>query len=126
MLMGDRLRALRVDKKFSQGDLELRTGLKRCYISRVENGHTIPSVETLEKFARALEIPVYQLFYEGDEPPEVPAAMKGHSAQPLWGSHGRDARLLTKFRELLSHITVTDRDLLLHMAQKMFNRRQPA
>jgi transcriptional regulator with XRE-family HTH domain len=55
MIIGDRLRALREEKKFSQGDIEKRTGLLRCYISRVENGHTVPAIETLEKMARALE-----------------------------------------------------------------------
>jgi len=55
MIIGDRLRALREVKKFSQGDIEKRTGLLRCYISRVENGHTVPAIETLEKMARALE-----------------------------------------------------------------------
>ena len=72
MIIGDRLRALREEKKLSQGDIEKRTGLLRCYISRVENGHTVPAVETLEKFARALEIPMYQLFYDGEEPPKLP------------------------------------------------------
>jgi len=56
LIIGVRLRALREEKKFSQGEIENRTGLLRCYISRVENGHTVPAVETLEKFARALEV----------------------------------------------------------------------
>ena len=72
MIIGDRLRALREEKKFSQGDIEKRTGLLRCYISRVENGHTVPAIETLEKMARALEVPLYQLFYDGEEPPNSP------------------------------------------------------
>jgi transcriptional regulator with XRE-family HTH domain len=42
------------------------------YISRVENGHTVPAVETLEKLARTLEVPLYALFYEGEEPPALP------------------------------------------------------
>jgi len=63
MIIGDRLRAMREEKKLSQGDIETRTGLLRCYISRVENGHTVPAIETLEKLARALECPLYQLFY---------------------------------------------------------------
>jgi transcriptional regulator with XRE-family HTH domain len=54
MIVGERIRALREAKKLSQGDIQQRTGLFRCYTSRVENGHTVPSVETLEKFARAL------------------------------------------------------------------------
>jgi transcriptional regulator with XRE-family HTH domain len=61
MIIGDRLRALREEKKLSQGDIEKRTGLLRCYVSRVENGLTVPAVETIEKFARALEVPIYQL-----------------------------------------------------------------
>ena len=48
MIIGDRLRVLREQKRFSQGEIEKRTGLLRCYISRVENGHTVPAVETLE------------------------------------------------------------------------------
>ena len=72
MIIGDRLRVLREEKKLSQGDIEKRTGLLRCYISRVENGHTVPGIETLEKMARALEISVYRLFYDGEGPPELP------------------------------------------------------
>ena len=58
MIIGDRLRALREEKKLSQGDIEKKTGLPRCYISRVENGHIVPAIETLEKFARSLEVPM--------------------------------------------------------------------
>ena len=47
MIIGDRLRAFREEKKLSQGDIEKRTGLFRCYISRVENGHTVPAIETI-------------------------------------------------------------------------------
>src|SRR5580658_4168420 len=90
MIIGDRLRALREEKKFSQGDIEKRTGLLRCYISRVENGHTIPSIETLEKLARALEIPLYQLFYDGEEPPALPNLSNRRTADDIvWGSSGK-------------------------------------
>lgn len=120
MIMGDRLRALREEKNFSQGEIEKRTGLLRCYISRVENGHTVPSVETLEKFARALEVPMYQLFYEGEEPPKLPDLPKRKSAGEIaWGNSGKDARTLAKFRRLLGRADEEDRKLLLFMAQKM-------
>jgi transcriptional regulator with XRE-family HTH domain len=76
MLIGDRLRALRKQKNLSQGHIEKRTGLLRCYVSRVENGHTVPSVSTLEKWARALDIPLYQIFYEGENPPAPPQPIK--------------------------------------------------
>jgi len=123
MIIGDRLRALREEKKFSQGDIEKRTGLLRCYISRVENGHTVPAIETLEKMARALEVPLYQLFYDGQEPPELPNLPKRKTADEIvFGSSGKEARFLTKFRRLLGRIDEEDRRLLLYMAQKMANR----
>ena len=123
MIIGDRLREMREAKKLSQGDIEKRTGLLRCYISRVENGHTVPAVETLEKLARAFEVPLYQLFYEGDQPPELPNLLKQRSAEKdAWGSSGRDARFLSKLRRLLGKSSDEDRKLILHMAQKMASR----
>jgi transcriptional regulator with XRE-family HTH domain len=123
MIIGDRLRELRDAKKLSQGDIERRTGLLRCYISRVENGHTVPAIETLEKMARALEIPLYQLFYDGDEPPVLPSLLKRKSpGENAWGSSGKDARLLNKFRRVLSKANEEDRKLVMYMAQKMARR----
>ena len=123
MIIGDRLRALREEKRLSQGDIEKRTGLLRCYISRVENGHTVPAIETLEKMARALEVPLYQLFYDGEEAPELPNLPKRRTAEEIaWGSTGKEARFLTMFRRLLGRIDEGDRRLLLYMAQKMANR----
>jgi transcriptional regulator with XRE-family HTH domain len=120
VIIGDRLRALREEKKLSQGDIEKRTGLLRCYISRVENGHTVPAIETLEKMARALEIPLYQLFYDGENPPPLPTLPNRRTASAVaWGSSGKDARYLMKFRQQLSRMDEGDRRLLLFMAQKM-------
>ncbi len=120
MLIGDRLRAIREEKKLSQGDIEKRTGLLRCYVSRVENGHTVPAVETIEKFARALELPIYQLFYDGDKPPELPNLPKRKTAADIaWGTTGKDARFLTKLRRLLARAAEPDRKLLLSIAQKI-------
>jgi transcriptional regulator with XRE-family HTH domain len=120
MIIGERLRALREEKKLSQGDIEKRTGLIRCYVSRVENGHSVPAVETLEKFARALEVPMYQLFYDGEEPPKLSSLAKRKlSTTVAWGDSGKDARTLSKFRHLLSRADEGDRRLLLFMVQKM-------
>lgn len=120
MIIGDRLREMREEKKLSQGDIEKRTGLLRCYISRVENGHTVPAIETLEKLARALEVPLYQLFYDGEEPPKLPNLPRRKSSEDIaWGSAGKDGRFLNKLRRLLAKTEGADRKLLLHMAQKM-------
>jgi transcriptional regulator with XRE-family HTH domain len=119
MIIGERLRALREEKNLSQGDIEKRTGLLRCYISRVENGHTVPAVETLEKMARALEVPLYQLFYDGNEPPKLLKLPKQKGADETFGSRGKEARYLFDFRRLLAKIDEEDRLLLLYMARKM-------
>jgi transcriptional regulator with XRE-family HTH domain len=120
MIIGDRLRALREEKKLSQGDIEKRTGLLRCYISRVENGHTVPAIETLEKMARAFEVPMYELFYDGEEPPKLPNLPKRVSSdENACGSSGKDARFLSKLRRLLGKSDEQHRKLILLMAQKM-------
>jgi transcriptional regulator with XRE-family HTH domain len=122
MLLGDRLRQLREQKNLSQGDIEKRTGLTRAYISRVEGGHTVPFIGTLEKFARALEIPMYQLFYEGDEPPPITRRRPRtplKAAEPLWGSSGKGAELVEQFRRNLKKLEQKDLNLLSHMARKL-------
>ena len=117
MIIGARLRMLRDEKKLSQGDIEKRTGLLRCYISRVENGHTVPSVKTLEKMARALEVPMYRLFHDG----EVPAGLSKLKPpkDDEFGSRGAQADYLSKLRRLLAKMEPGDQKLLLHMAQKV-------
>jgi len=115
MDLGERIRSVREHKKLSQGDIESSTGLLRCYISRVENGHTVPSIETLEKIARALDMKVYQLLYDGDEPPR-----QLETRSDLWGSgRGKEARLFNKFQRVLSRVSESDKSLLLFTAEKM-------
>jgi len=124
MIIGERLRELRRQKNFTQGEVESRTGLLRCYISRVEHGHTVPSVVTLEKFARALEVPIYQLFYDGENPPPAQSLTKRKTGNDTeWGNKGKDARLLAKFRQLFSRMDKRDLRLVIVTAQKMAKRK---
>lgn len=126
MIIGERLRALREQKNLSQAEIEKRSGLFRCYISRVENGHSAPAVETLEKFARALEVPMYYLLYDGEEPPKLAYHSKRKSAgDRLWGSSGKDARLLNKFCQLFAQMKKGNQELVLFTAQKMARRNVP-
>ena len=125
MDIGHRLTSLREEKKLSQGDIEKRTGLLRCYVSRVENGHTVPAVETLEKFARALEVPLYQLMYDGTEPPKLPTRTNGHKALE-WGDVGKDARFLKKLSRFLATMSEADRRLLLSFAENVKKKQKRA
>lgn len=119
MLIGERIRALRERKGLTQGDIEERSGLLRCYTSRVENGHTVPALETIEKIARALGIPLYQVFYDGERPPEVgPLVTDGRRKLPFGKSAG-DAKYI---QALLRHVEGMDaaaRKRLLHAAREI-------
>jgi transcriptional regulator with XRE-family HTH domain len=112
-----RLRQLRDVKKLSQGDIERRTGLNRAYLSRVENGHAMPTVETLEKLCQVFEVPLYQVFFEGQKLPEK--AIFSISRKSDWASKGKGHRLFRKLRQALNRTTEADRRLLLHLAAKM-------
>lgn len=120
MVISERLRALRQQKGLSRRDVQERTGLLRCYISRVENSRTVPSLDSLEKLARALEVPMYELLYDGEEPPkpDIPRRWE-RGAEVPWGSSGKDERTLHKFRSLLSRARTRDLWLLMLMAKKM-------
>jgi transcriptional regulator with XRE-family HTH domain len=125
MIISERLRNIRREKDLSQGDIERRTGLKRCYISRVENGHTVPSIETLEKMARALEIPLYQFFYEGEEPPRLEILPEGlKKGNGDWGIQGSSSRYLRQLRHLLGRLAEPDRRLLFNLSAQLVRRKK--
>jgi transcriptional regulator with XRE-family HTH domain len=118
MMVGERIRVVREAKKLSQGDIEKRTGLIRCYISRVENGHTVPALETLEKIARALEMPLYQLLYEGENPPEPAPRRVGTG----WEYTRRGAAFVERLRKSLSKLNARDRAIILALASQLSQR----
>jgi transcriptional regulator with XRE-family HTH domain len=118
MVIGNRLKELRESKELSQGDIEKRTGLLRCYISRVENGHTVPAIETLEKMARALEVPMYRLFHDGEVPASL-GKLRPPETDNEFGSRGAQADYLSKLRRLLAKMEPDDQKLVLYMAQKV-------
>ena len=117
MLIGQRLRDIRKMKNLSQDDIEKATGLVRPYISRVENGHTVPSIETLQKWAAALGMQLYQVLYEGEEPPKPPKAQSKGEEKP-WGNSGREARQWDRLRRLLAKMDETDRNALVTFAAR--------
>jgi len=119
MLIGERIRALREAKGLTQGDIEERSGLLRCYTSRVENGHTVPSLETIEKIARALDIPLYQVFYDGEKPPQVePLVTDGRRKLP-YGRSETDARFIQSLLRIVEAMDAASRKRLLKVAREI-------
>ncbi|MGD0007556.1 MAG: helix-turn-helix transcriptional regulator [Terriglobia bacterium] len=125
MLIGTRLRQLREEKHMSQGDIEERTGLLRCYVSRVENGHTVPSLETLERFAAVLDVPLYQLFYSGEGVPPTPSLTPRKTLEEITAENGAmegDGQFLVKLTNALTRLAEPDRDVLLSLAKRLATR----
>lgn len=125
MLIGERIRQLRETKQLSQGDIEKASGLLRCYISRVEHGHTVPSLETLERFAAALDVPLYRLFYTGEDTPATPNLTPRKTLEELaeeGGQGGSEARFLLKLKGLVGRMVESDRAFLLDFARKLATR----
>jgi transcriptional regulator with XRE-family HTH domain len=125
MVIGTRLRSLRENKGMSQGDVEKITGMLRCYISRVENGHTIPSLQTLERFAGALEVPLQEMFYSGEGEPPTPNLTQRSTLDELAmepAQAGEDGRFMAKFKRVLDKLGEPDRDVLLTLAKKLATR----
>jgi transcriptional regulator with XRE-family HTH domain len=120
MEIGAKLRELRKAKNLSQGDIEKRTGLFRCYTSRVEHGHTVPTVETLEKYAHALEVPLYRFFTDAES--VVKPKLPRRDDSSLWGSRGKERDELRKLAKALLRMDEQDRKLLVSMAQRMARR----
>jgi transcriptional regulator with XRE-family HTH domain len=120
MIVGERLKSIRESKGLSQGDIEEKTGLLRCYLSRCENGHTVPSIDTLERWVRALGVSMAQLFAEDGEPVPVLSALKktGDPKMSREAAHQlhrveqaflhmrpRDMRIVSAFASKLARIT---------------------
>jgi len=110
MNIGETIRNYRLQKGMSQGDIEKRTGLLRCYLSRVENGHTIPSLDTLSKIAGAMDLPLGQFFADQHT--------NGNSKNlpPLTED---EVRFLSQVRRYSSNLNDSDRKLVLAMVRKM-------
>jgi len=126
MILSERLRSIREQKNMTQGDIENRTGLKRSYVSRLEHGRTIPSLETLEKFAKALGVPLYHFFYDGGEPlrtASLPQAVQATNGDH-WGLDGESARYVHRLGLLLRRINENDRKMLIHFASQLVHRKK--
>lgn len=108
MDIGKRIRTLREAKGLSQGDIEKRSGLLRSYISRVEGGYTAPSLTTLDKFAKALEVEPYQLLFRG-----------GHPTAPKVPPQANQSKSVRKLLKSFEGMTTANRKLLLTLASKL-------
>jgi transcriptional regulator with XRE-family HTH domain len=111
MNIGDTIRNFRLQKGMSQGDIEKRTGLLRCYLSRVENGHTIPSLDTLAKIAGAMEMQLGQFFAESSND-------NGH-AKAVPQLTDDEVRFLSQIRRYSGNLNDSDRKLVIAMVKKM-------
>ena len=118
MDIGTKLRELREERGWSQEEIEVKTGLLRCYTSRVENGHTIPSLQTLEKLARAFEIPMYMLFFDGDGKPK-PLRIRNDGASRPAGKPAQESDMIVELQRRFAKMNTKDRNYLIWLAAKL-------
>lgn len=120
MVIGQRIREIRESMSLSQGDVEARSGLMRCYVSRVENGYTVPSLANLEKLARAIGVPLYQFFFEGPRPPKsVELLLK---KQNEWPVRKQDIAYFSRLSNCIKKLNHSERKLLAHAASLLARR----
>jgi transcriptional regulator with XRE-family HTH domain len=120
VIIGDRLRTLHKRKKLTQSEVARKTGLLRCNVGRLENRKAAPTVATLEKMAHALEIPMFQLFYDCEPSPKPVSLPRSRSTKDKgWGSSGKDARMLAQFCHLFNRMSESDVGLILLIAKEM-------
>jgi len=108
--LGRTLKLIRIEKGMSQGDIERKTGLLRSYLSRVENGHTVPSLDTLGRIAEAVGVSVGKLL----EPPEGEAAKIA-----VTFTDKRQLRFWNLMRRYGPRLDDRQRGLLVGLARKM-------
>lgn len=124
MKIGRKLRELRVAKNLSQGDIEKRTGLLRAYTSRVENGHTSPSIATLEKYAHVLGVPLYTLFYEGRRRAQL--ELKLRNKETRWGVATQQSQQNELLIQAVVRMNESQRKLFMHLANQLARRAKSA
>lgn len=125
MVLSERLRVIREQRKMTQGDIEKLTGLKRSYVSRLEHGRTVPSLATLEKFAGALQVPLYHFFYDGEKPPDrksFPPALRNGSDNHAAGN-GVPADFLLRMGNFVRSMNEPDRKILLQFVYQLVRKR---
>jgi transcriptional regulator with XRE-family HTH domain len=121
MLIGSRIKTLREQAGLSQGDIERRSGMMRAYISRVEHGRTVPSVNTLERLARAMDVPLYRFFEDGERPAR--AARRPAKLKAVHGLACGSDSYYERIRRLLPFMREKDRTLLMFLARCLAQRK---
>ena len=127
LAIGGRIRQIREERGLSQGDIEKKTGLLRCYTSRVENGFKVPRLDTLERFASALDVPLYRLFYTGEEPPPTSRLTPRLSLEDLLleeTRRGPDAPFHLKLARIWNRMGNFERQVVMHLAKSLATRKK--
>jgi transcriptional regulator with XRE-family HTH domain len=109
MNLGESIRKIRQAKGLSQGEMQKRTGILRSYLSRVENGHTVPSLATLQRLATAMGVALADFFAAEGEGAVATASISGDTATQYLG----------ELKNYLPQLSTEQRQKLLAMVKEM-------
>jgi transcriptional regulator with XRE-family HTH domain len=110
--IGKRLQELREAEGLSQKDVEYRSGLPRTHVSLIENGHSSPTLRVLERWANALDVELYELFFVGEGQAEAPMLPERTQVGP------EERTLLGLFGQMPPE----DRAMVISLAREMVKR----
>lgn len=71
MNLGEKIKKIRIEKKFSLRDLAAMVDLSASFLSQIEQGKASPSIENLKKIANSLEVRVSYLIEDEDAPKDL-------------------------------------------------------
>jgi transcriptional regulator with XRE-family HTH domain len=114
-LIGARILEFRKQRGLSQDDVQRATGFSHAYISNVERGQTLPSLESIERFADALQVPLSELFRSGE------AGSKTRTTDPA----SDPSDLLALLRAHVGTMTAKQREILLALALRLAEKCPP-
>ena len=109
MNLGVSIRRIRQEKGLSQGEMQKRTGILRSYLSRVENGHTVPSLATLQRLASAMGVSLADFFAAEGEGASATAPIPSDTASQYLG----------ELKNYLPQLSTQQRQELLEMVKEM-------
>ncbi len=118
-IAGDNIRRLRIKAGLTQEELALKSGLSQGYVNQLESGKRKFTQKSLELIADALNIPMIELFREG-ETQKVPAVAE--KTERYRKRRPDKKEFLTLLKELPEHI-VDHYFILLRLEKEIWKKK---
>lgn len=62
--LGEKIKSIRISKNLTQNELAMECDFEKASLSRLESGQANPTIRTLYKLSKALDVPIAEFFKE--------------------------------------------------------------